>query len=91
MRGERKLSPLFAIAFVFVRLDHIASLMVNTNDGIMRRAVMLPVADCVLTAFGSPHHRLTEWRTLEIIAAAFVFARAGFGNVDRLMASALGY
>jgi hypothetical protein len=32
---ERKASPLFEIAPVFVRLDHIARFIVNANHGMM--------------------------------------------------------
>jgi hypothetical protein len=34
-RAERKASPLFEIASVLVRLDHVASRIVNTDHGIM--------------------------------------------------------
>jgi hypothetical protein len=32
-RAERKASPLFEIAVVLVRLDHVASFIVNANHG----------------------------------------------------------
>jgi hypothetical protein len=34
-RAERKASPLFEIARVLVRLNHIARFIVNANHGIM--------------------------------------------------------
>jgi hypothetical protein len=34
-RAERKASPLFEIARVLVRLDHVASIIINANDGMM--------------------------------------------------------
>ena len=34
-RAERKASPLFELARVLVRLDHIASIVVNANHSIM--------------------------------------------------------
>ncbi len=42
-----KTSPLFEIARVLVRLDHVASFIVNANHGIMRTAVEFRVSDCV--------------------------------------------
>ena len=37
----------FEIAFVPVRFDHVASIIVNADDSIMRPAAMLRVADCI--------------------------------------------
>jgi hypothetical protein len=34
-RTERKASPFFEIARVFMRFDHVASLIVNANHSIM--------------------------------------------------------
>jgi hypothetical protein len=48
-RAERKASPLSELARVLVRLDHVASRIVNANHCIMRSAVELRVADCVAT------------------------------------------
>src|SRR5712692_5517075 len=39
--------PLFEIARVLVRLDHVARVIVNANHSIMRAAVKLCVADCI--------------------------------------------
>jgi hypothetical protein len=35
MQGEIVNSPLFELARVFVRLDHVASFIVNANHGVM--------------------------------------------------------
>jgi hypothetical protein len=40
-------SRLFEIAVVLLRLDHVASRIVNANHSIMRSALKLRVADCV--------------------------------------------
>ena len=40
-------SPLFEIANVLVRVDHIFSVIVHANHGVMRAAEKLCVADCV--------------------------------------------
>jgi len=37
-RAERKASPLFEIALVLVRLDHVARCIVNTNHRVVRAA-----------------------------------------------------
>jgi hypothetical protein len=37
----RGASPLFELANVFVRLDHVASFIVNANHGIMRMGTLL--------------------------------------------------
>ena len=42
--GSQAGSPLFKIAFVLVRLDHLASVIVNANNSTMRTAVELSVA-----------------------------------------------
>jgi hypothetical protein len=34
-RAERKASPLFELALVLVRFDHIASIIVDANHGIV--------------------------------------------------------
>jgi hypothetical protein len=39
-------SPLFEIARVLVRFDHVASFIVKVNHGIMRTAEKLGLADC---------------------------------------------
>jgi hypothetical protein len=46
--GWQDRSPFFKITLVFVRLDHIASRIVNANHGIMRMAAMHGIANCVL-------------------------------------------
>jgi hypothetical protein len=40
----RMASPLFEIAFVLLRFDHVASVMVNANHGMMGTAEKLGVA-----------------------------------------------
>jgi hypothetical protein len=37
-RAERKTSPLFEIASLLVRFDHVASFIVNAGDGVIWRA-----------------------------------------------------
>ncbi len=41
------MSPLFEIARVLVRLDHVPSFIVNANHRVMRAAEKLCVADCI--------------------------------------------
>jgi hypothetical protein len=53
-------SPLAEIACVLVRLDHIASLIVNANHDLMGAAVKLRVADCI--RFALP--QCTEWERI---------------------------
>jgi hypothetical protein len=43
---EKKLSPLFEIARVLVRFDHIARVIVNADHSITRPTVKLRVANC---------------------------------------------
>jgi hypothetical protein len=40
-------SPLFELAIVLVRFDHVVRLIVNANHAIVRPAAKLCVADCV--------------------------------------------
>ena len=55
-----KTSPLLEIALVFVRLDHVASSIVNANHGIVRSAVMRRVADCTTGSIRSVIPQPTE-------------------------------
>jgi hypothetical protein len=48
VRCDEKTLPLFEIASVLVRLDHVARRIVNANHGIMLAAAMLRVAGCVV-------------------------------------------
>jgi hypothetical protein len=51
-------SPLFEIAFVLVRFDHVASLIVNANHSVMRAAVELCVGNTkAMIAEGAIEHR----------------------------------
>jgi len=46
-RRDEKTLPLFEIASVLVRLNHVAPFIENANYGIMRTAEKLGKADCV--------------------------------------------
>jgi len=68
---------------VLVRLDHVASVIVNADHRVMSAAVKLCVtnciADCVWLAIPQP----TEWQRVgNQISAAVIFARADFVNVQ---------
>jgi hypothetical protein len=77
-RAERKASPLFELAHVLVRLNHIAHCIVNANHGIMWMAEKFCVVDCIRP--GVP--QATECQRIgNQIDAAFIFARAHFVNV----------
>jgi hypothetical protein len=54
--------PLFEIAGMFVRLDHVASFIVNANHGVMGPAVEFRVVDCVWLA------KFSKWRRVEVEA-----------------------
>jgi hypothetical protein len=63
-------SRLFELALVLVRLNHVASNIVNANDGIK------------LIAFGSPYHSLPNGSVIaDQIDAAMIFVWADFVNV----------
>jgi hypothetical protein len=58
---------------VLVRLDHVASVIVNANHSIVRPTVMLRVADCIAHCIRLAVPQATEWERLENrIDAAFV-------------------
>jgi hypothetical protein len=74
-------SPLFEIARVFVRLDHVASVIVNANHSVIRTAVKLgeaySIADCV--RFGIP--QCAEWQHVgNQIDTTFIFCGVGLGK-----------
>jgi hypothetical protein len=50
---KKEISPLFEIARFLVRFNHVASLIVNANHGVMRSTAKLRVTDCVQN-FGVP-------------------------------------
>jgi hypothetical protein len=55
---------LFEIARVLVRFDHIARGIVNANDGVMRTAVLLGIADCVRNGLRSVIRQPTKWQRI---------------------------
>jgi hypothetical protein len=55
-----KTSPLFEIASVLVRLDHVASVIINANHGIVGAAEKLGVADCIRLAVP----KATKWQRI---------------------------
>ena len=57
-----KTSPLLEIALVLVRFNHVASVIVNTNHGIMGAAAMLGVADSVADCIRPIVPQPTEWQ-----------------------------
>jgi hypothetical protein len=68
-------SSLSEIARVLVRLDHVASRIVNANHGIMSATTMPRVADCIAGRiwFGIPQP--TEWQNIgNQIKTAMIFA-----------------
>src|SRR5215813_3575587 len=56
--------PLFEIAGVFVRLDHIVRCIVNANHRIMRAAVMRCGSDCVGDSVSIDIQEPTEWQSI---------------------------
>jgi hypothetical protein len=56
--------PLFELARVLVRLDHIASVIVNANHGIVWAAVEFRVVDCVPDCIRFAVLKATEWQHL---------------------------
>jgi len=76
---------------VFVRLDHIASRIVNSNHRIMRSAAVDRVADCVADRVWLTVPQTTEWQRIgNQIDAAMILARADFVNVYRMHSDWLG-
>ena len=49
---------------MFVRLDYIASGILNANHGIVRAAVMLCVSDCIADRVGLAIPKPTEWQRI---------------------------
>src|SRR4029453_13793411 len=73
--GGQPLS-LFEIALVLVRLDHVASFVVNANHGIVRPAIMFCVSDCIRDGIRPVMPQTTEWQHIgDEINTAFIFAR----------------
>jgi hypothetical protein len=61
----------------FVRLDHIASGIVNPNHGIMRPAVEFGVVDCIAECVRLVIPQPPEWQHIgNQIDAAMIFAGA---------------
>jgi hypothetical protein len=55
-------SRLFELARVLVRLDHVASFIVNADHGIVRAAVEFRVADCIADCVWLAVPRQSKWR-----------------------------
>jgi hypothetical protein len=84
-----KILRLFEVARVLVRLDHVPSLIVNTNHGIMCPAEMLRVSDCICGGIQPVVPQATEWQRIgDEIDAALVpkifFAQSDFLKVFRI-------
>ena len=60
IKSIQAISPLFELALVLMRLDYVASGIVNANHGIMRTAEKLCVEGCVWLAVPQP----TEWQRI---------------------------
>jgi hypothetical protein len=77
-------SPLFEIALVFVRFDHVPSRIVNANHSMMWSAAVFRVSDCVRDGIRLAIPQPTERQRIgDQIDAAFIFARTDFVNVCR--------
>jgi hypothetical protein len=79
----------FEIALVPVRLDHVASIIVNANHNVLSTAEMLRISDCVADCVRLAIPQATEWEhNGNEVGAAMIFARAGLrertGNCDCL-------
>jgi hypothetical protein len=75
----RSILPLFEIALVRVRLDHVACFIVNANHSAIRAAAMHRVADCAADRVRFAIQKATEWQRIgNEIEAAMIFARAKF-------------
>jgi hypothetical protein len=76
---------LLKVTRVLVRFDHVASFIVNANDGIVRAAAKLCVADCIAGCVRLAAPQATEWQRIGnhkqfvAIAIAAVF-RTRSGN-----------
>jgi hypothetical protein len=72
----------FGLARLLVSLNHIASFIVNANDGIMRPTEKVCVTDRVADGVGLAVAKPTESQHIEDqIDAALVFAGCNFANV----------
>ena len=70
-----------------MRLDDVASRIVNANHSIMRSAVKLCVADCVAECIRPVVPQPTEWQRIgdQIDAAAMIRSAPDFVNVRRTL------
>jgi hypothetical protein len=76
-------SPFSKVARVLVRLNHVASIIVNANHRIVRAAAMFGVTDCVRDCIRLAVPQPTEWQRVgKEIDAAMIFPRADLVNVD---------
>jgi hypothetical protein len=57
-------SPLFEIALVLVRLDHVASVIVNPDQSRMRTAIGSREPDCVCDGIGIGTPQRPEWQRI---------------------------
>jgi hypothetical protein len=81
-RRKNETLRLFELALVLVRLDHVASRIINANHSIVRAAVMLRAADCIADRIRPVVPQPTESQGIaDEIDAAFVFAGANFAKV----------
>ena len=56
--------PLFEIALVLVRFDHVASIIVNADNRVMGAAEKLCVIDCVAGCVWLAVTETTEWQRI---------------------------
>ena len=83
--GPLKPSSLPEIALVLVRLDQVASRIVNANHSMTGAAVELRVTNCVADGVRLAIRQATEWQRIgNQINAPMIFARADFVNVFNL-------
>jgi hypothetical protein len=81
-------SRLSELALVLVRLDHVASIIVNANDCIVRAAVKLRVADCIADRVWLAISQPTE---SQHIAWLGLFSRMRVRLVERLIDKVLSF
>ena len=81
-RDASKNSPLLEIASVLVRVDYVASLIVNANHSVMRAAKKLGVADCIADCVWLAIPQGTDGSTSEIKSKPLIFAGADFVDVQ---------
>ena len=60
------MGPLFELASVLVRLNHVASFIVNANHSIVRATVIFRVDDCIRDGIRPTTPESPEWQTSEI-------------------------